>query len=693
MQFDATEALSLRAKNEVALPPAPPRNERSAWGALWRGAVAGGTQFAADAASVLRAAGTAGAIAAEGDAGLVGVLGQDAVRAGADEARQRLQEGTEFDSATARTLRDYERTLRPDPVTATTAENVVYGLTRGLTKAVGAVATAGPVGGAAVFGGSEAAATFDDLRREGVDSATAGKAAAITGVASAAGVVLPMAGSTLARTAALYVAGGPGAFIAQQQGIKTILERSGHIEQAQKFDPFDPLGLTLAALIPLPFAGVGAVRNIRAGRKAAADAPGAPQAADQAPMQAEVAPALSQEAADAAMVHNLTLSRQAADQVPPVAGVAEMFRGPVTENQNFKAWFGESQATKWASGGVPSVKYHGTAQDVAAFDMSLAGSRDGGDFGAAIYVADDPEVASRYATHTGSDPTLGSAAARAIGGNVMPVYIKADRPLILYTSEDFNALWKRAGGEEAWFERTPQQQAEFIQSLGYDSVYDKKYGQWAVFRPEQIKSAIGNSGRFDPNSGSLTDPVPVLTELAPRTPPAQIEAAVKAAEQLQASGKPLDEFVTGANLAPDVQNLLIGMAEAGNDAGRASRMLADFARTVEARPNDAAVDIAADVVEASRRGAEVTPVRSADIAQGPKDPTAASIASRVDELQTSNPDMVVRLDEDGKPVTLAEELAAVRREAAEGTDAELGALDAELVRVATQCALSTGQAM
>lgn len=540
MQFDNSDMLRQRALNEASLPPAPPPvPQRSAWGAIPRGFAGAFAQLGADAASILRAAGTAGAIAAEGDAGLVGVLGQDAVRAGADEARKRLQEGTEWDSATARAARDWERTLRPDAATATTAENVVYGLTRALTKGVGSVLVAGPVGGAAAFGASEGAATFDDLRREGVDAGTAGKAAAVAGVASAAGIALPMAGSTLSRTAALYLASGPGGFMAQQQGIRTILERANYTEQAAKFDPFDPVGLTLSALVPLPFAGYGALRNIRASRQGAPDAPGGSLAADQAPGNTEVAPAtegapaatVPREAVDAAMVHNLTLLRQVMDEVPPDAADAQVRR---------------------------------------------------------ILPADETPAP------------------------VVPV-----------------------------------------------------------------------------------EPVPVEPPAAQPTMPPQIDAAMRAAEQLQASGKPLNEFVTGANLAPDVQNLLVGIAEAGQDAPRTARMLADFARTVEARPTDPAADLAADVVEAARKGQEVTPVRGQanQSAARAKDPAAQAMATRLADMETTQAQMVVRLDEGGSPVTLADELAAVRREAAEGTDAELGSLDADLVRVAAECALSTGQAM
>jgi hypothetical protein len=63
-------------------------------------------------------------------------------------------------------------------------------------------------------------------------------------------------------------------------------------------------------------------------------------------------------------------------------------------------------------------------------------------------------------------------------------------------------------------------------------------------------------------------------------------------------------------------------------------------------------------------------------------------SSRIAQIQAESPDLVVRVTEDGKPVTLADELAALKREVAEGTPDELGALDAQLVKVAAECALS-----
>ena len=71
-------------------------------------------------------------------------------------------------------------------------------------------------------------------------------------------------------------------------------------------------------------------------------------------------------------------------------------------------------------------------------------------------------------------------------------------------------------------------------------------------------------------------------------------------------------------------------------------------------------------------------------------PVLQQTAARVQELEATAGDMLMRVEPDGTRATLADDLAAVRKEAAEGTDAELGALDADLVRVAAECAMSLG---
>lgn len=67
-----------------------------------------------------------------------------------------------------------------------------------------------------------------------------------------------------------------------------------------------------------------------------------------------------------------------------------------------------------------------------------------------------------------------------------------------------------------------------------------------------------------------------------------------------------------------------------------------------------------------------------------------SVATRIAEVERMVPDMVVRTGDDGRPVTVADEMARIRREVSEGTADELGAADAGLLEVAANCALSLG---
>jgi hypothetical protein len=72
--------------------------------------------------------------------------------------------------------------------------------------------------------------------------------------------------------------------MAQQAATSAILKGADYDEIAKQFDPLDPVGLAVSALVPLPFAVVG-LRSAK----------------------------VSQEVADAAMAHNLTAAQDAAD--------------------------------------------------------------------------------------------------------------------------------------------------------------------------------------------------------------------------------------------------------------------------------------------------------------------------------------------------------------------------------------------
>jgi hypothetical protein len=181
-------------------------------------------------------------------------------------------------------LRDRGREFRPDPETASTAEQVLYGFARGAAKIVGGAVAGGPAGVLAA-GAEEAFTQADELKRQGVDVDTRGKAGLVQG-AGLALAALPAAGTTIKSTLALYAAGGPGGFVAQQALTREILQSAGYDKIGAGFDPLDPVGLAVSALIPAGFAAYGfrqakiaaAVRDLPDLPKATQDAPAAPAA-------------------------------------------------------------------------------------------------------------------------------------------------------------------------------------------------------------------------------------------------------------------------------------------------------------------------------------------------------------------------------------------------------------------------------
>lgn len=246
--------------------------------ALPRGVAAGAKESVAFGADVLGAFGDVQAgYGLQADPSLL-FSGEEqrARREAGAEARDRVQGGDAFSTGVGTGLRASARDMVPDPATSNVVEQVLFGLGQFGSKAIGYSVMAGPVAGAVLTGADQAMAAADRLAAEGVDADTRLRAAAVEGVASAAGVALPVAGRTLARTAALVVAGGPGAFVAQQAATRAILENAGYDKIADQYDPFDPVGLAVSTLVP---AGFGAVA-LRGARRAA-PAPADPAAARQ----------------------------------------------------------------------------------------------------------------------------------------------------------------------------------------------------------------------------------------------------------------------------------------------------------------------------------------------------------------------------------------------------------------------------
>ena len=299
MDFDNIAQL----KTMATLPVEPPKREgRGIWGSAWDSLKAQGLRNVASGLEISKPLGAAAAVVA----GAL-VPGSKAAQAAGEEGLRRITSGEAFDftpTEFSTPVRESAKALEPDPAAATAAEKIVFGLTGPAVNLVGAALAGGPAA-FALAAGEQGFSQSEDLRRQGVDLGTRSAVGAVTAGVTGVGGVLPLAGSTVSRTLGLYALGGPGAFVAQQQATRNILERADYGEIAKQFDPLDTTGLLLSALVPAPFAGAALARNVRAGKAS-------PAKAEIAAPRVEPtmgAPMAAQEHVDAAMVHNLTLMR------------------------------------------------------------------------------------------------------------------------------------------------------------------------------------------------------------------------------------------------------------------------------------------------------------------------------------------------------------------------------------------------
>lgn len=173
----------------------------------------------------------------------------------------------------------------------------------------------------------------------------------------------------------------------------------------------------------------------------------------------------------------------------------------------FKRWFGDS---KVARRGKPTVVYHGTLSSFDAFDPAMLGGHTDhptADFG--FFFSSDPRVASIFTLavenldESDLDPRpdyYHQAAA------LMPVYLSIQNPKVI-SAGAFIELVERCTGREV---RALREQYE---QEGHDGILirrARKYRNaetvgdtWVAFKPEQIKSATGNRGSFDPRDPSI----------------------------------------------------------------------------------------------------------------------------------------------------------------------------------------------
>lgn len=186
--------------------------------------------------------------------------------------------------------------------------------------------------------------------------------------------------------------------------------------------------------------------------------------------------------------------------------------GSEAYRENLRAWMGDSKVVD--ENGSPLVVYHGTRADFNAFDTANRADKYGRETTGSYFTA-NKEYANEYAGHEGSA--------------LVPSYLSIKNPLVI--DDPSGSRY----GEMTTI--TPQRRLE-LESQGYDGIiyHDSiagRYSEIVAFNSAQIKSAIGNSGRFDIGSGSLTDLVDAT----------ELDAKLK--------NMPADEIASALGIKPD----------------------------------------------------------------------------------------------------------------------------------------------
>lgn len=198
-------------------------------------------------------------------------------------------------------------------------------------------------------------------------------------------------------------------------------------------------------------------------------------------------------------------------------------RSAQTDTPEFAKWFGKSKVVD--PQGKPLVVYHGTnkTEHGDAFTMFDSYGSNYGLFGQGAYFTENPAVASSYTTKgKGSAPTVYSAFMRL--SNPIDMDAPADPAAWrdAYPDLDIDSFHEGGSSNESYYraaeaaladQEVPKYEGaevmqEGLRRMGFDGITHigggrvksdgVKHRVYIAFDPEQIKSATGNNGAFDP---------------------------------------------------------------------------------------------------------------------------------------------------------------------------------------------------
>lgn len=163
-------------------------------------------------------------------------------------------------------------------------------------------------------------------------------------------------------------------------------------------------------------------------------------------------------------------------------------RGGVAATPEFKRWFGDSKAVD--AEGKPLVVYHGSP--VAGLDSISPGTREPG-----AWFTRDKKYANDYA--------------KGPEGEIYEVYLSVKNPMVV----TFDGHMRPQVDGEILLDRYEEpidnnvDIVKYAMQQGYDGVhfphgnFSEDSEAWVAFRSEQVKSATGNNGAFDPDDPDI----------------------------------------------------------------------------------------------------------------------------------------------------------------------------------------------
>lgn len=743
-QAGTDKVLDDRVARPLAERPPATSFAASTWGVLkapFTGTAAGATEAAGFWSDTLGAFGTMqAAYGAQSDPSLLfDPVAAEQRRAEGAPARERIQSGEAFSSETGTQLRATAASFAPNPETASTAEQLLFGLTRFATKAVGYSLAAGPVPGAVIAGADEGTAEAERLKMQGVDIKTRTAAGAVMGAATGAAVALPIAGTTVLRTAGLVAVGGPGGFIAQQAASKAILQNADYDQVANQYNPFDPVGLAVSTLIPAGF-GAYVARGIRARGPAPA---GGPAPRDLGSMAGNEKLALKY---DDPRLDAYAVTAAQREGIPPEAllaikNVGEK-SGPQAVSPKGAKGVMQFMDDTWAAYGKGDPRDPVASIDAGARFMkdlikqydgnvraAIAHYNGGNKAGKAVMEGRTPPAAetSRYLERTdnylaeragteagrlaAADPDAVAAARVQQVRETVESWNLRDPADTVAAQEHLNAVL-RAQDQIATGQRVDIGDTIPLDTLGQARMLDDFTARLESTRAGLLPDAAGLAPAGD--IGTLRAEITQLEQSRPGTTDADLRAAAK--EIQAAEGVSYKQALSTATKQTDTKLADIGaqierlqrQVETHRTAAETQKTIAQLdSQIARVRSDRAAVDaptpkpgaLAVRQAVAELPGAKPAEVaESAPVAQKPSpavvdpaagepgtapaaNPAAGHADAQAAEIAALSPDMMVQLEGMATPMRVADALEAVKAEAARES------ADAPLLQVAANCFL------